>query len=223
MCSSDLALGRMPARGVIVTTKAETGGFDFVSRFFAPAVGDYYRQGIMAWSGTPEARALYAIEDPFSYRDRLTLPKLLINACGDQFFLPDSSQFYFGALPGPKYLRYIPNTDHSMKGSDAPRTIAAWHHAILTGAALPKLSWHQDAGDALIVSTATPPRRATVSAIRLPATAVMFATAIGIVVPTRSGVVRSTSNREPTSDMLGTINTSLYVRSCTGKIGRAHV
>ncbi|MFM8617502.1 MAG: PhoPQ-activated pathogenicity-related family protein [Opitutaceae bacterium] len=127
--------------------------------FFAPAVGDYFRQGIMGWSGTPEARALYTIEDPFSYRDRLALPKLLINACGDQFFLPDSSQFYFADLPGPKYLRYIPNTDHSLKNSDAPNTIAAWHHAVLTGARLPQLSWRQDNG-ALVVSTGDRPRQA---------------------------------------------------------------
>ena len=127
--------------------------------FFAPAVGDYFRQGIMGWSGTPEARALYNIEDPYSYRDRLALPKLMINACGDQFFLPDSSQFYFADLPGPKYLRYIPNTDHSLKNSDAPNTIAAWHHAIVTGARLPQLSWRHENG-ALVVSTGDRPRQA---------------------------------------------------------------
>jgi len=127
--------------------------------FFAPAVGDYFRQGIMGWSGTPEARALYHIEDPFSYRDRLALPKLMINACGDQFFLPDSSRFYFADLPGPKYLRYIPNTDHSLRNSDAPLTIAAWHHAILTGAKLPELSWRHERGE-LVVQAGGQPRRA---------------------------------------------------------------
>ena len=40
--------------------------------------------------------------------------------------------------------------------------------------------------------------RATVSAIRRPATAVMFATTSGTLVPTRSGVVRSTARRDPT-------------------------
>ncbi|MDP9347978.1 MAG: PhzF family phenazine biosynthesis protein [Gemmatimonadota bacterium] len=36
----DLArLSEVPARGVIVTSRAETPGFDFVSRFFAPRVG----------------------------------------------------------------------------------------------------------------------------------------------------------------------------------------
>ncbi|GDX39857.1 isomerase [Armatimonadota bacterium] len=33
------ALGQIPARGFIVTAKAGGGDFDFVSRFFAPAVG----------------------------------------------------------------------------------------------------------------------------------------------------------------------------------------
>lgn len=33
------ALGALPARGVIVTARAETAPFDFVSRFFGPAVG----------------------------------------------------------------------------------------------------------------------------------------------------------------------------------------
>ena len=54
-----------------------------------------------------------------------------------------------------------------------------------------------------------PPRRATVSAIRFPATAVMFDTTTGIVVPMPSGVVRSTSRRDGTAERLGTMNTSL--------------
>ena len=60
---------------------------------------------------------------------------------------------------------------------------------------------------------ATPPRRATVSAMRLPATAVMLATTTGTLVPMPSGVVRSTSIRDGTADRLGTMKTSLYVRS----------
>ena len=43
-----------------------------------------------------------------------------------------------------------------------------------------------------------------VSAIRRPDTAVMFAATIGIVVPVPSDEARSTSNREDTSDRLGT-------------------
>lgn len=125
--------------------------------FYAPAVGDYVRHGIMPWSGTPELKALYDIEDPFAYRDRLELPKLLINAAGDQFFLPDSSRFYFDALPGTKYLRYIPNTDHGLKDTDAYRTLSAWHHATLNRTPLPKFGWKHGAGGTLTVTAQTKP------------------------------------------------------------------
>src|SRR5215213_11238797 len=63
-----------------------------------------------------------------------------------------------------------------------------------------------------------PPRRATVSAMRRPATAVMLATATGSVVPTPSDVDRSTSSRDGTSERLGTMKTSLYVRSNGGGV-----
>ncbi len=125
--------------------------------FYAPAVGDYVRHGVMDWHDTPEARALYAIEDPYYYRDRLTLPKLMINAAGDQFFLPDSSRFYFADLPGPKFLRYIPNTDHGLRQTDAYQTLTAWHHALLHGTALPEFTWQHD-GAALAVTARTRPR-----------------------------------------------------------------
>jgi PhoPQ-activated pathogenicity-related protein len=125
--------------------------------FFAPAVGDYARQGIMDWIGTPESKALYTIEDPLAYRDRLTLPKLLINACGDQFFVPDSSRLYFDQLPGVKYLRYIPNTDHSLKNTDAVDTLVAWHHALLNRTPLPQIGWTNENGT-LTVRTSAKPR-----------------------------------------------------------------
>jgi PhoPQ-activated pathogenicity-related protein len=128
--------------------------------FYAPAIGDYVNHHLMDWTGTPELKALYAIEDPFSYRDRLTMPKLLLNACGDQFFLPDSSQFYFGALTGEKFLRYIPNTDHGMKNTDAYQTLSAWYHAILNRTPLPQFSWQRSADGTLTVTAKTQPKAA---------------------------------------------------------------
>jgi PhoPQ-activated pathogenicity-related protein len=121
--------------------------------FWAPAVGNYVEMGIMDWTGTREYAALMKIEEPYQYRDRLTMPKFLINACGDQFFLPDSSQFYFKDLPGVKYLRYVPNADHSLRGSDAWQSLIAWHDAILKQAPLPKFSWTVEADRSLRVQT----------------------------------------------------------------------
>src|SRR5262249_29433953 len=73
---------------------------------WSDAVHDYVEQGLMDWLGSRQFHALMHIEDPYEYRARLTMPKLLVNASGDQFFLPDSSQFYFSDLKGENHLRY---------------------------------------------------------------------------------------------------------------------
>lgn len=121
--------------------------------FWAPAVGNYVQHGIMDWMNTPEMTALQRIVDPYFYRDRLTLPKLMLNACGDQFFVPDSSQFYFAGLPGTKYLRYVPNADHSLKNSDALETLLAWHDAAAEGRALPRFQWQHPSPGTVTVRT----------------------------------------------------------------------
>jgi PhoPQ-activated pathogenicity-related protein len=112
--------------------------------FWAPSIGNYTAFHIMDWTGTPEYAALMKIEEPFSYRSRLTMPKFIINASGDQFFLPDSSQFYFDQLLGVKYLRYVPNADHSLRGSDAYRSLQACYNATIYGLPLPTFFWTRE-------------------------------------------------------------------------------
>ncbi len=125
--------------------------------FWAPSVQDYTRFDIMDWTGTPQYHNLMKIEEPFEYRSRLTMPKFIINAAGDQFFLPDSSQFYFGELPGVKYLRYVPNADHSLRGSDAYETLLACYHAVLNHVPLPQFSWALQPDGSLRVATKSKP------------------------------------------------------------------
>jgi PhoPQ-activated pathogenicity-related protein len=125
--------------------------------FWAPAIENYSAFRIMDWNGTPECHALMKIEEPYQYRHRLTMPKFIINASGDQFFLPDSSQFYFNDLPGVKYLRYVPNADHSLKGSDAYETLEACYDAVLYNLPLPQFSWTLEKDGAMRVTTKDTP------------------------------------------------------------------
>jgi PhoPQ-activated pathogenicity-related protein len=125
--------------------------------FYAPAVKDYEDMDIMSWQKTPEYSALMKIEDPYEYRDRFTLPKLIVNAAGDQFFLPDSSQFYFDDLRGEKHLRYVPNTDHSLRNSDARETLQAYYAAILENTPRPRFSWSFQKDGSIEVKTKDKP------------------------------------------------------------------
>jgi PhoPQ-activated pathogenicity-related protein len=129
--------------------------------FWAPAIGDYTRHKIFDRRATPEHAALMRIEDPYHYRDRLTMPKYVVNAAGDQYFPPDSSKFYFGDLVGPKYLRYVANADHSLRGSDASESILAFYHAVLNKTPMPKFSWEMAADGSIRVKTEDKPREVT--------------------------------------------------------------
>lgn len=125
--------------------------------FYSPAVKDYEDLGIMKRNGTPEFHKLMQIEEPYEYRDRLTLPKYIVNSAGDQYFLPDSSRFYFDDLLGEKYLRYVPNTDHSLKNSDARQGLIAFYDAFLRKQPRPKFSWKFGDDGSIRVTTITKP------------------------------------------------------------------
>lgn len=108
---------------------------------WSDAVKDYVDQGLMDQIGSPAFQALMRIEEPYQYRDRLTMPKFLVNAAGDQFFLPDSSQFYFDDLRGEKNLRYVPNTNHSLDKTDALQSVQAFYAAVVKGTPRPEITW----------------------------------------------------------------------------------
>jgi len=103
------------------------GGWSF-------ALDDYLKQGIMAYLNDPVFLKMAAVNDPWSYRDRLTMPKLIMCAAGDEFFLPDSPQFFINELPGEKYLTVIPDAEHSLATAyiDVAETITTFYQLIIT-------------------------------------------------------------------------------------------
>ncbi|BCS35754.1 PhoPQ-regulated protein [Luteitalea sp. TBR-22] len=129
--------------------------------FWAPAVGDYVTHGIMDRMNDPRFDKLLALVEPYSYRNRLTIPKYIINASGDQFFLPDSWQFYFDDLKGEKYLRYTPNADHSLKGSNAPTDLLGFYASIVRNTPRPKFTWKAGKDGVLEIAPETRPTKVT--------------------------------------------------------------
>jgi PhoPQ-activated pathogenicity-related protein len=129
--------------------------------FYAEAIGDYVRHNLKGRMEDPRTKLLYAIEDPYSYRDRLTMPKFVVNAAGDQYFPPDSSQFYYGELPGEKSLRYVPNADHGLRETDAIESIIAFYQMILAGKPRPRYSWTFESDGSIRVKTSDQPKAVT--------------------------------------------------------------
>lgn len=109
--------------------------------FWAPAVDNYVSEGVMDWMGTPEFDRLLEITEPYSFRTDFDMPKLLINAAGDQFFQPDSWEFYWNDLIGEKHMQYVPNFGHNISESDALPNMISFYASILNESPRPVYDW----------------------------------------------------------------------------------
>ena len=118
--------------------------------FWAPAIQDYVDMRIPDWFQTKRFKSLMKIEEPFEYRDRLTMPKLLINSAGDDFFLPDSSQFYYSKLKGEKHIRYMPNTRHNLEPIGVTQSLTAFIDSIVNNRPRPNFEWKIGKSDGAI-------------------------------------------------------------------------
>ncbi len=112
---------------------------------YSSAVHDYVDFNVFDRFDTERGQELLAIVDPYSYLWALDMPKLLINSTGDQFFLPDSAQFYVHELPGETRLRYLPNTDHGVEQGSSLQDLAAslfsFYAAVANDLPLPSFTW----------------------------------------------------------------------------------
>jgi PhoPQ-activated pathogenicity-related protein len=104
------------------------------------ALKDYMAFDLPCRVQTPEGKAMLRVVDPYTYRDRYTMPKLILNSTGDQFFTTDSSRFYYADLIGPKWLRYAPNTDHK-QSEDVIIEALSWIDDILDNKTSPRIDW----------------------------------------------------------------------------------
>jgi PhoPQ-activated pathogenicity-related protein len=126
--------------------------------FYTPSIKDYVAFDLPCRIQTPQGAALIDIIDPFNYRYRYTMPKLIINSTGDQFFATDSSPFYFGNLPGPKTLLYTVNTDH--KQGDIENLLLnalLWMDDVLQGKTASEYTWTLEPDGSIRVQTFSQP------------------------------------------------------------------
>ncbi len=126
---------------------------------FSEEVEPYSNEQIFERLKTPEAELLSRIVDPYRYfqNGRMDKPKLIINSAGDEFFMPDSTQFYFADIPGENnYLRYIPNTGHPLDARAIDSTIT-FMDAIENDRHLPDFSWTVQTNGEIHVNTIDTP------------------------------------------------------------------
>ncbi len=80
--------------------------------------------------------------DPYSYRERYNMPKLLLLGTNDPYWTVDSLRHYWNDLPQPKLIFQTPNAGHDLAGGEeAVQSIAAFFQMIADGRELPSMHW----------------------------------------------------------------------------------
>lgn len=105
-------------------------------------IHDYVDLGLVREDETLEMKQLRRWIDPYTYRDRLTMPKLLLLGTNDPYWTVDALRHYWEELSEPKLLFQMPNTGHDLAGGEAAfQTMAAFYQMIADNQDLPSMAW----------------------------------------------------------------------------------
>ncbi|MBO3803892.1 MAG: hypothetical protein JTT11_08525 [Candidatus Brockarchaeota archaeon] len=107
---------------------------------YSEQISDYTELGLIEKLNTDVGKSLVEAIDPYCYRQKLGLPKLLINGTNDRFWTVDSLNIYFGDLLGEKNILYVPNSGHALE--DRRRvlnSLAAFSLSLSKGSPMPSI------------------------------------------------------------------------------------
>lgn len=131
---------------------------------FSEQIEDYTRIGLQEQLDTPGGKKLVSLVDPYAYRAKLTMPKLLIFGTNDRYWPLDALNLYWDDLPGEKYILYVPNAGHGI--NDMVRVVSSVSALGLKVAGkleFPRLTWkytEADGGLKLNVQSSVKPVKA---------------------------------------------------------------
>jgi PhoPQ-activated pathogenicity-related protein len=120
---------------------------------YSKEIADYTTRGLVPMPPTPEAKRLWSMVDPYFYRSKLQLPKLIVNGSNDPYWTLDSLNLYWDDLKGDKWVLYVPNAGHNLHQrtengtrdiSRALNGLAAFARHQITGKPLPQVTWKHD-------------------------------------------------------------------------------
>lgn len=109
---------------------------------YSEQIDDYTKRSLQEQVNTPRGRDLAKIVDPYAYRKKLTLPKLIVNGANDRYWATDATSYYWDGLPNPKALLDVPNSGHDLQ--DVWRVIntsLAFFRSVTEHTAFPSPKW----------------------------------------------------------------------------------
>ncbi len=132
---------------------------------YSEMIRDYTNRKLVPMPKTGDAKKLWTMVDPWAYRDKYKMPKLILNGTNDPYWTQDALNLYWDDLPGDKWVTYIPNAGHNLaqmkdgKPSDltkARNVMAAFGYLMIHDKPMPKQTWkHGEANGKYTLSVTT--------------------------------------------------------------------
>lgn len=105
-------------------------------------IEDYVKLGIVQDMGSGNGAEITTMIDPYSYRKKLTMPKMIFMGTNDEYWPIDNIKNYYDSIPGQNLLHYIPNVGHGMGDKkEAMTTLSAFFGMTLAKSTYPVCTW----------------------------------------------------------------------------------
>jgi len=125
---------------------------------YSVRIDDYSAKGLTESFDSPRGEALWKAVDPYTYRAKITIPKLMLLGTNDPYWATDALNLYWDGLVGPKNVLYVPNAGHGL--NDPVRllnTLGAYIRTVAAGESMPEIAWTRKIeGDTLTITVRAP-------------------------------------------------------------------
>lgn len=108
------------------------------------AFKDYYAENFTQVLDDNATLEMFSIVDPYAYKDRFaTIPKLVIDAGGDEFLMVDDNHYWYAEMPGETHLLMVQDADHGMSTGleQLVPSLVSFLQAVYLDTPRPQMSW----------------------------------------------------------------------------------
>ena len=110
---------------------------------YSEEIHDYVELEIPQAMHSEFGNAVVQMIDPYSYREKLTMPKMIIMGTNDPYWTVDAIKHYIHDIPGHNLLHYVPNAGHGLGDKiEAFGVLSAFFAHMLDKVAYPTCTWN---------------------------------------------------------------------------------
>ena len=128
---------------------------------YSEQISEYSEKNLPQILETEEGSGLGGLVDPFTYKDKISVPKFIIIGTNDRYWPLDALNLYYDELVGEKYIYYAPNSGHGLENNltQVINNAVAFHLKTAGKLEFPKFSWEcQQNGNSIEFSILPDPK-----------------------------------------------------------------